>query len=99
MNGNVQLKTHINSDLHEALQRLAHAGDRSLASEVRRAIREHVERGVRAASAPSELRNFLSQVVAAREELEADTGDAAAILGDLEGDLAASVTRAEASDV
>jgi hypothetical protein len=40
------VKTHLDGHLYEELSRLAVENDRSLAAEVRRAIREYVERAV-----------------------------------------------------
>ncbi len=44
MTKTVNIKLRIDEDLNEALKALASAGDRSVAAEMRRALRVHVER-------------------------------------------------------
>jgi hypothetical protein len=99
MNGNVQLKTQIDSSLHTALARLARAGDRTLAGEVRRAVREYVERQREGRGERVDLRDVLRRVAASREFLTSEPARSAAILVDLEADLADASSRLETSDV
>lgn len=89
---NIQVKTQIDPPLRDALADLARAADRSLAGEMRQAVREYVTRRgdvTLIPTLPGTIREVLARVVAAREEFSYEPQQAVAILADLEAGRAA----------